>query len=276
MTSWDQVDRRAGVIWHDVECGADEADLPVWEELAGRSGGPVLDLGCGTGRVALHLARCGHSVLGLDSDPELVGALKERAGELPVEAETGDARDFDLATRFDLVLAPMQLIQLLAGAEDRLACLRRVAAHLRPGGLVAAAIVEDLFNGDSSSPSSRLVSLSGTKRELGGAVPDAREVDGWVYSSLPLETALADGVIIVRRLRQVVQPAGKLSDEVNEVRLRVLDAATLEREAVAAGLRPAGRLEIPPTDEHVGSTVVVLTCIEPQIGAGCISREREA
>jgi tRNA G46 methylase TrmB len=49
----------AEAIWHDVECGSYQADLPLWEELAQRAQGAVLELGCGTGRVALHLARRG-------------------------------------------------------------------------------------------------------------------------------------------------------------------------------------------------------------------------
>jgi len=84
-------------IWHDVECGGYSADLPLWDELADSAGpGPVLELGCGTGRVALHLARRGHRVVGLDRDSELVEALRQRAGELPVRAVAADARDFDL------------------------------------------------------------------------------------------------------------------------------------------------------------------------------------
>jgi len=55
----------AAVIWHDVECGGYEGDLALWRELAA-AGGPILDLGCGTGRVALDLARRGHRVHGLD------------------------------------------------------------------------------------------------------------------------------------------------------------------------------------------------------------------
>ncbi len=82
-------------------------------------------------------------------------------------------------------------------------------------------------------------------------------MDGWVYSSLPLETVVADGEIVVRRLRQTVSPEGSLSDEVDEVRLRILSAEGLEREAREAGLRPAGRRAIPATDAHVGSTVVL-------------------
>jgi hypothetical protein len=89
-------------------------------------------------------------------------------------------------------------------------------------------------------------------------LPDVREVDGWVYSSLPIEAAVGPGEIVVRRLRQTVSPAGDLSEEHNEVRVHTFPAAQLEEEALAAGLSPVGRLEIPPTDLHVGSTVVVL------------------
>ena len=56
--------RDEAVIWHDVECGAYAADLPLWRELAAGRSGPVLEIGCGTGRVALDLARDGHAVTG--------------------------------------------------------------------------------------------------------------------------------------------------------------------------------------------------------------------
>jgi SAM-dependent methyltransferase len=235
--------RETDVIWHEVECGAYEADLGLWEELADEAGIPILELGCGTGRVGLHLARRGHSATGIDSDAALVVAFNERADELPASAEVADAREFELGRQFGLVLAPMQLVQLLASGDERIACLSCIASHLQPGGLAAVAIVEEMPHW-ASSPSPLL--------------PDVREADGWVYSSLPLETVVADEGIVVRRLRQTVSPGGELSDEVDEVRLRVLDAAMLEREAEAAGLRPAGRREIPPTDAHVGSTVVLL------------------
>jgi SAM-dependent methyltransferase len=229
--------------WHDLECGGYRADLPLWEELADAVGGPVLELGCGTGRVALHLARRGHRVLGLDSDPALVAVFARRAAGLPAEAEVGDARNYDVGVELGLVLMPMQLLQLLADASERIDCLRRAAAHLRPGGLIAAAIVEEAPDGEESSP----------------PLPDARETGGWVYSSLPLPTAVDDGAIVVRRLRQTVAPDGELSEEVDEVRLGMLDPTTLEREAWEAHLRPAGRRQIPATADHVGSTAVLLS-----------------
>jgi len=247
----------AATIWHDVECGSYDADLTLWEELAARCGGPVLELGCGTGRVSLHLARRGHQVYGLDRDPELLKALADRAadfrpsgvgkepvavvepGVVPVHAE---ARDFELAGPVALALAPTHLLQLLNGPEERAECLRSVAAALRPGGLFAAAIIEALPEPDGAPP----------------PLPDVREVDGWVYSSLAIEAAVGPGEIVVHRLRRLVSPAGALSEEPNQVRLATFSADSLETEAALAGLAPAGRRAIPPTDIHVGSLVVLL------------------
>ncbi|HKB51618.1 MAG TPA: class I SAM-dependent methyltransferase, partial [Solirubrobacterales bacterium] len=202
----------------------------------------VLDLGCGSGRVALHLARRGHPISGLDIDPELVAAFGEQAVGLPAVAAVGDATHFELEAEFALVLVPMQLLQLFDGPESRLRCLRCVAAHLVAGGLAAFAIVESMPEPVDSAP----------------PPPDTREVDGWVYSSLPIDARIGSGSIQVRRLRQTVSPKGELEEELYEVALRALDAITLEREARAVGLRPMGRRAIAPTDAHVGSTVVLV------------------
>lgn len=232
----------AASIWHDVECGAYSADLALWEEMAIEGDGPVLDLGCGTGRVALHLARRGHQVVGVDLEPELIASLLERGRGLPLEGIVADARDFDLEEDFSLALAPMQVLQLLPDSADRVACLRRVSARLRPGGRFAAAILERMPEPDDSPP----------------PLPDVREVDGWVYSSLAVEVAVGPGEIVIHRLRQTVSPAGELSEEDNEVRITTFPASRLEAEAAEASMVAVARHEIPPTDIHVGSTVVVL------------------
>jgi len=232
----------AATIWHDVECGSYGADLSLWEELAASGGGEVLDLGCGTGRVALHLARRGHPVIGVDVEPELLEALAARAQGLPVRTLHADARDFELGRRVPLALAPMQTLQLLDGAPDRAACLRRVAAHLEPGGRFAASILEEMPPPDGSPP----------------PLPDVREVDGWVYSSLAVEAAIGRGEIVIHRLRQLVSPEGTMSEEPNQIRIETFPAAQLEEEAAAAGLVPVERRQIGPTDIHVGVTVVVL------------------
>jgi SAM-dependent methyltransferase len=231
-------------IWHDVECGSYDADLRLWVELAERCGGPVLELGCGTGRVALHLARRGHEVIGLDCESELIFELVERAGDLPITPLCANVLDFELDEQVSLVLAPMQFLQLMRSPESRLRCLRRVAAALRPGGVLAAAILRE----PPVVPPGALPPL-----------PDVREVDGWVYSSQPLLfVGIAGDRLILRRRRQTVSPDGTLREEPNELSLLLVESDQLEAEAEAAGFLPAGRRAIPPTDAHVGSTVVLL------------------
>jgi SAM-dependent methyltransferase len=237
-------------IWHDVECGAYDADLALWEALAADHGDPVLDLGCGTGRVALHLARHGFRVWGVDSDLELTAELARRAQEasLPLTVVTADVRTLELEPAFPLALAPMQLLQMLGGEAERLKALDRITAQLLPGGVLAAAIVEDAPEdavGDGLDP-----------------LPDVREVGGWIYSSQPLEIRVDAAAISVSRLRQTVSPDGELAERVSIDRLDLLDASALEAEAARVGLHSAGRRRIDTTEAHVGSTVVVLSRAE--------------
>jgi SAM-dependent methyltransferase len=244
------------VIWHDAECGSYDADLELWHQLAQPAPGPVLDLGCGTGRVALHLARREFNVVGVDAEAALIVELGARATGLPVRGVVGDARELNLGTEFSLALAPMQLVQLLADEAERIACLRGIAAHLLPGGIAALAIVEDVEAEDTEAT----FPLHGWGRRPSEPppLPDTREVDGVIYSSLPLPTIVDGGKLLVRRLRQVVSLEGLLNEEESTIGLRVLSAEQLEREGAAAGLEPLPRLVVAPTPDHVGSTVVVL------------------
>jgi SAM-dependent methyltransferase len=235
-------------IWNEVECGGYTADLPLWEELADSLAGEeaIMELGCGVGRVTLHLAARGaYLVIGLDREPEMVEAVWKRGHGLGADAEIDDVRDFEsLGTKFSLVLAPMQLIQLLGDSAERLACLACVHEAMAPGGRAAFAIVEQL----SPEP------VAGSAPPL----PDVRQMEGWIYSSLPLETVVGPSTVLLRRLRQTVNPDGEMSEDLNELELAVLSAERLEEEAHEVGLRSAGRREIPATEAHVGSTVVLL------------------
>jgi SAM-dependent methyltransferase len=233
------------VIWHDLECGSYAEDVDLWRELAAGHPGPILDVGAGTGRVALELARLGHHVTALDIDAELLQALEHRADGLPVRTIVGDARRLELPERFGVCLVPMQTIQLLGGAPGRKAFLSAAHRQLVPGGILAVALSVELE--PFEVPEGTL-----------GPLPDVCELDGVVYSSLPTAVrAEADGFVLERR-REVVSPSGERSVEEDRIRLDHVPVATLEREAIEAGFAPTDRREITPTPEYTGSTVVML------------------
>jgi SAM-dependent methyltransferase len=233
------------VVWHDVECGAYGEDLPLWRDLAVAYGGPVLDVGAGTGRVALHLAARGHAVVALDRSGALLAALRERAAGLPVETVEADARAFRFGDRrFGLIIVPMQTVQLVGGAEGRVAFLRCARACLAPGGLVAVAIADALESFDS-------------ERDV-PPMPDMREIDGIVYASRPVAVRERPDGAAIHRVRETVDPAGRRTVADDVIHLDRLDAATLEAEAASCGLRADRARRIPATDDYVGSTVVML------------------
>ncbi|MFL5824921.1 MAG: class I SAM-dependent methyltransferase [Thermoleophilaceae bacterium] len=234
------------VAWHDTECAAYTVDLPVWRELAREYPGPLLDIGCGSGRVALELAAFGHEVTGLDSDPALVRALAARARErgLRVRADVADARSFDLRRRFALAIAPMQVMQLLGGERGRAQMLDAVRRHLQPGAVFAAALAdpfEDIAPEDALPP-----------------LPDTLELYGWVFSSTPVAVRPERGATAIDRVRQAAGPDGSLIETAATIRLDSLAPETLEHEAESAGFTALRPRRVPESDGYVGSTVVIL------------------
>jgi hypothetical protein len=192
--------------------------------------------------VAADLAERGHDVVALDIDPDLLAGLPERARG--VTTVTADARHFDLAASFPLILAPMQLAQIIGGHEGRSAMLGCVYAHLTPGGVFAAALTDlrEVILDETASP----------------PLPDMLERDGWVFSSQPVSLTADDNGLVVERRRQAVSPAGEIEEELAAIALDYVSCDRFEAEARAAGLETIGRREIAETLDHFGSTVV--TC----------------
>jgi SAM-dependent methyltransferase len=249
----------AEVVWHDLECGSYGADLALWRELAERSPGPVLDIGAGSGRVALELARAGHEVTALERDRVLLDALRARSGGARVQCVCADARSFTSPARgFALCLVPMQTLQLLGGRAGRTAFLSRARAALRPGGLLACAILGEVDPFE----------IAAGER---GPEPETALIDGALYSSQPTRVAVRRRSVVIERERRIfaatasgppgvrdAAAARLLHRESSVIELDRVSPRTLRREALAAGLRAEPAREVPPTDDHAGSSVVML------------------
>jgi SAM-dependent methyltransferase len=116
-------------------------DLPFWLDLATRAGDPVLELGCGTGRVLIQLAEAGYRSLGMDHDLAMLRFLRERIGELKPLASiiASDITRFNLAVKFPLIILPCNTFSTLR-KNERLACLDCTRRHLKPGGTFAVSV----------------------------------------------------------------------------------------------------------------------------------------
>ncbi|MBV8986952.1 MAG: class I SAM-dependent methyltransferase [Solirubrobacterales bacterium] len=234
------------VIWHDLECGAYAEDLPLWRELASEHGDPILDLGAGTGRVALDLARHGHRVTALDHDAELLVELAVRAHGLEVETVLADARAFELGRRFSLCVVPMQTIQLLGGVVARARLLDCARRHLRSGGTLAIAIAETLELYEVVDPTF-------------APLPDICERDGIVYYSQPIAVRAQGERYTLERRRETVAADGRRSATNDIIELDRVTSAELEREAAAAGFTALGTRSVAPTRDYAGSEVVIVS-----------------
>lgn len=115
-------------------------DLPFWTGLALENGGPVLELGCGSGRVLLSLARRGLTVFGMDRDPEMLKVLKQATKPGPqVNIWQGDFTAFCLARRFPLIILPCNTYSTLDSSQ-RASVLAAVRRHLAPQGIFAVSM----------------------------------------------------------------------------------------------------------------------------------------
>lgn len=104
-----------------------------WLSQAKISGGPILELGCGTGKLSIPLAEAGFSVVGLDNSPALLQFAASKSGD--VRWTEGDMRGFDLDEQFALIMLPSNNLGHLHTLEDFESCIRCVRRHLLPGGV---------------------------------------------------------------------------------------------------------------------------------------------
>ena len=164
-----------GLLYDHVPLYRERGDVGFYVEEAKASGrGPVLELGCGTGRILVPIARAGITIVGLDSSKQMLERCRENLAREPAEVQKRatlhqrDMHDFNLGPTFPLSIAPFRVFQHLTTVDAQLRFLASVARHLAPRGR----FIFDVFNPRFAV----LVGADGVEREdtPDTALPDGR------------------------------------------------------------------------------------------------------
>lgn len=213
------------------------ADMDFYVDCAKTYGDPVLELGCGTGRVLLRLAEAGHRVCGLDLSPHMLARCREKLSHLPTEVQrrvrlvVGDMTAFELGEKFSLIIIPFRPFQHLLAVEDQLACLINAKRHLAPDGR----LVFDLFQTDA-------------RRMHDPAFLEERPVPGEVTLDNGSVVRVRERTITFHRAIQcndveliycVTHPDGRVERFPNPFRIRYFFRYEVEHLLARAGLRVA-------------------------------------
>jgi SAM-dependent methyltransferase len=208
-------------------------DVAFFVEAAQQSGGSVLEVGCGTGRVLIPTARAGIVITGLDLSTHMLAVCRERLQAEPeaVQARVtlveGDMRDFDLGQTFALATIPFRPFQHLTTVKDQMACLGAIHRHLMPGGI----LILDLFN-----PSVESLTRDNLGQELGDepdfSMPDGRRVS---RRNVIVSRDLFEQVIRVELIYYVTHPDGREERLVHAFPMRYLFRFEAEHLLVRCG-----------------------------------------
>jgi SAM-dependent methyltransferase len=134
--------------FYDWRMEGDEKDIPFYVQLAKEYGGPVLELGCGTGRITLPIAKAGIEAVGLDLSGPMLDVARYKLSRMSREVQNnmqfvqGNMSDFSLEGRFSLIILPNNQFRELMSSKDQLSCLRCIGFHLNEGGN----LIIDLIN----------------------------------------------------------------------------------------------------------------------------------
>ncbi|RJP16159.1 MAG: class I SAM-dependent methyltransferase [Candidatus Abyssobacteria bacterium SURF_5] len=137
-------------FYDHVELYRKRRDISFFVEMARESGGPVLEIGCGTGRILIPTARAGIETVGLDISASMLAVCREKLARESKEVQErawlvqADMRSFDLGQRFRLITTPFRPFQHLLNVADQRSCLASVREHLAEDGK----LILDLFNPD--------------------------------------------------------------------------------------------------------------------------------
>ena len=130
--------------YYDLDQGGYREDLPLYLDLAQRCGPPIIEFGCGTGRLLIPLAEAGYQVTGVEVAPSMLALAEEKVEAAGLRERVAlvraDVRRLALGRQFALGICALNTLMHLPSLSDQLAALRVARAHIRAGGLFALAL----------------------------------------------------------------------------------------------------------------------------------------
>lgn len=198
--------------FYDLDHALVHADVEMYRQFAAQFGPPILELGCGTGRVALPLARDGHEVAAVDISPAMLAVLRAKLAQEPpdvaarVQVIQADLRRLALGREFALALCPLNTFMHMTTQADQLAALGSAYRHLAPGGRLIVDVASPLAMlmipaGEALSLQSELrdeVSGRTVQKFTSVRFDQARQMQ---YITLMYDEVQADGVVRRATLR---------------------------------------------------------------------------
>jgi SAM-dependent methyltransferase len=226
-------------------------DIAFYVEMAREGKDPILEVGCGTGRITLPLAETTHAIHGVDASPAMLRILRSKLAsrpELTIHLHEGDMRTFDLGKKFAQIFVPFRAFFHLDTIDDQIQALRNFHKHLLPDGR----LIMDLF-----APSYKLMSNDQVQVSLPAAhLPDGRVV-----------TAMDHAVYVHREQRveverhiDIISPDGLLRRKVEHFHLRYIFRYEMELLLRLADFRLEtvyGGFDRRPYDYHSGEMIFV-------------------
>jgi SAM-dependent methyltransferase len=122
--------------WYDRLIASEKNDVAFYCERAGEVDGPILELGCGTGRILVPICGMGKDIEGLDVSSEMLAICRRKLARkgLSAKLHEQDCADFDTGRRYSMIFMSGGSFQLLAAPGEAESCLAHVRSHLSPGG----------------------------------------------------------------------------------------------------------------------------------------------
>jgi SAM-dependent methyltransferase len=221
----------ADAAYYDAIHGSFRDDTGLWLSFAGRTDRPVLEVGCGTGRIALELARAGHVVTGIDPSPSMLAVARRKAEDDALDVTFIEGATLDLAfeaEHYGLVIVPLDVFLYCADGEEQAETLRKLGRSLVFNGLLAIDLPGPAAGLDPDSNGQQTLVFS-------GETPEGEQFDCWHLH----EDDLASQTRHLRVTYETIGADGLVRRKVSDHILRYVYRFELEYLVHAAGLELA-------------------------------------